>query len=163
MWTTLLGLIERWWREKPRLDLVRAIVQLRDSMQECQRCYRDFTAAKKSRTRAARDELPWIKMRWRQSIARLSYSVGDLDDVLSIFDTATHRAVFAYTSDEAELDEYEDSLLQLAAQLGQPLEIDVRNLNIEVGFDEALKSLDAFIRSMVKPEEIDAHSRSRLR
>jgi hypothetical protein len=162
MWATLIGLIERWWREKSRLDTVRAIVKLRDAMQNCDKRYQTYVAAKKSRASGHLSIQKQSLEEWRESISELGERVKQLAEVFEIFDPKVHRSIFAYHGDEIQY-LAKDVLYAVAEQLKEEPEIDIYSVAISDKYREALHDLDVFIRSTFKPEELLAAKRSRLR
>lgn len=100
MWSTLVGLIERWWREKPRLDLVRAVVRLRNAMRKCQKWYDAYVAAKQ---KGDPDDIPYPNPRveWTRSLTYIGEAIVELDSVLAIFDAKAHRAIQSYVHMES--------------------------------------------------------------
>lgn len=160
MWTTLIGLIERWWREKPRLDVVRAVVHLRDAMIECQNWYSQYLAALKAGDLETLYPHPGVE--WTRSLTTLNKRVAELDTVLSIFSPEAHKAIRAYIG--AESLEVGAMGLELAAkELKQPLDLDIRNVAMSASFSEALDQLREFIAKNFKADEIFAASSSRWR
>src|SRR2546428_8950358 len=127
MWNTLIVLIERWWREKPRIDIVRAAVGLRNSMVACQQIY------------LTRRESPCSEnfdQQWIDAVNDLTRRLQKLDDVLAIFSPTTQMAIMKYRQLEGR-QSADDTRLQLAANdLGQPLGIDVINLTLSINFED---------------------------
>jgi hypothetical protein len=160
MWSTLIGLIERWWREKPRLDVVRAVVNLRDSMIECQSWYSRYLNALKA---GDLDILsPHPRVEWTRSLARLTVRVVELDTVLSIFTPEAHEAITSYLDAES-LEAGALGLEVAAKELREPLDLDIRKVTMNASFDEALVHLREFIAKNFKPDEVFAVSQSRWR
>jgi hypothetical protein len=162
MWSTLLGLIERWWREKPRLDIVRAVVRLRDAMQKCETSYEAYRAAGLSRKQPKPHELPPLRLAWEQNVGLLSEQVVELGKVLEIFSPELYRQITDYSGDEVDT-LAADALYKVAQSMEQPPELDIAMIEVTDNYRTVLKELDAFIRTNFKPEEVHAVARSRLR
>jgi len=47
LWSTVIGLIERYWKDKPRKDVIASLVELRENMMVCQRSYEECKAMRK--------------------------------------------------------------------------------------------------------------------
>ena len=162
MWSTLVSLIERWWREKPRLDLVRSVVHLRDSMKLCQERYEACMEAKAAGTLENRCE-PHPELAWTHSLAILGCAVIELDQVLEIFDVRVHQSIRDYQRSESVVIAAQGVLGGAAQALNKPLEIDIHRVEISSSFNQALGDLDEFIRKNFKPEEIRAVQDNRWR
>ncbi len=160
MWSTLIGLIERWWREKPRLDVVRAVVHLRDTMIKCQNWYSQYLDALKAGDLETLSPDPRVE--WTRSLSQLNERVVELDVVLSIFSPEAHKAIRAYMGAE-DLVMGAMGLEVAAEELHQPLDLDIRNVSMSATFSEALNQLREFIAKNFKAEEIFAASVSRWR
>jgi hypothetical protein len=172
MWGILVGLIERWWREKPRKDIVRAVVRLRDSMIECQGWYSEYREALKANDI---DRLsPNPKWEWFRSLDDLTDSVAELDDVLAIFSPEAHRALAGYILNDSqlagplalraallELDKSAEVDMDLAHYGANYSEIGITEEMIESGFSEALTELRKFISENFKPDEVFAASENK--
>lgn len=85
MWKLFIEMIERAWREKPRKDLIKEIVQLRQAMRACQTSYEDYKANPSEGT-----------LQWDNSLATLQQRIMELDQVLQIFDSETRQAIENY-------------------------------------------------------------------
>jgi hypothetical protein len=155
MWGTLVGLIERWWREKPRSDVVRAVVHLRDSMIECQSWYEQYLVALDVGDLDTLDHDP--RFEWIRSLTTLTKKVVELDVVLSIFSQEAHQAIAGYL--DFENLEFGVEGLEVAAQyLEQPLQLDIKNKTMDETFTTALNELSVFIAKNFKADEIFAAS-----
>lgn len=156
MWSILLGLIERWWREKPRLDVARSVVDLRDAMEACHTSYLAYHTAKTSRTQDLM-QLQGLRVEWGYNIEDLGKAVLNLGTVLRIFSPGLHRKLIEYSNDESNSYEIaDDALYLLASTMGQAPEIDIAQIELSVGFQTALTELDSFIRTNFKLEEVYA-------
>jgi hypothetical protein len=162
MWTTLIGLIERWWREKPRLDIVRAVVQLRDAMEACESSYEAYRKAKLKGSKLRKSELQELRAVWDRNVRTLTVQVVALDTVLQIFGPNLHREIMDYSGDETDT-LADDALYTMAKEMKQEPEIDVNRVVLTDKYRSALSELDAFIRANFKPEEVLAVKSSRLR
>jgi hypothetical protein len=88
-------LIERWWREKPRLDVVPAVVSLRDAMIECQSWYERYSDALKAGDLETLDPHP--RRQWLRCVSNLNDWMRELDTTLSIFSPATSKEISSYS------------------------------------------------------------------
>jgi hypothetical protein len=153
MWSILIGLIERWWREKPRLDVIRTVVHLRDAMMDCQNWYSQYLEALKAGDLETLDPHPRVE--WTRSLTTLSEREAELDTVLSIFSPEAHKAITAYLRAENQL--VGAMGLEVAAkELHQPLDLDIQNIGMSTTFSDALGQLRDFIGKNFKPDEIFA-------
>lgn len=162
MWSTLVGLIERWWREKPRLDLVRAVVQLRNAMKECQRWYDAYVTAKQQGD-PEDISYPNPRVEWTRSLTYIGKAIVELDSVLAIFDAKAHEAIQSYVYMESLEAGAQGTLGEAAKALGQSMQIDIKRVEMDAHFQKALSDLDEFIRKNFKPEEVQAAQSSRWR
>lgn len=155
MWTTVIGLIERWWREKPRRDVVQSVVQLRDAMVDCQ-------SAHERHTRSGSPGSSDVDRKdsfddWTKAVDHLANSLEELDTVLAVFSPTAHDALHIYFQLERQRGYHLDDARRLeavAADLGEPLGIDLDHATISHNFREALDALQQFIATNFKPEEI---------
>jgi hypothetical protein len=162
MWTLLVGLIERWWREKPRLDVVRSVVRLRDSMARCQDLYIKHVSS--SETEADASNYSKTRDDWIVALGEIAERLQELDTVISIFNPAARSAISDYMSHEYSLmDKGAGRLNLIASDLGGNLGLDLDHLELSTDFEKATLQLDAFISQNFKPDEIFAVSTSRWR
>ena len=162
MWSTLIGLIERWWREKPRLDVVRAVVRLRDAMEGGESSYEAYRAASSSKVEGKTVDLYGLRRVWERNVNLLSAQVVELGKVLHIFSPELYREVMDYSGDEVDT-LADDALYKVAKEMDQCPEIDITKIVLTDNYRSALSQLDAFIRENFKPEEVHAVTKSRLR
>ena len=161
MWTKLIDLILQWWKEKSRKDLIRQLVYLRNSMRDCQEWYDKLQAAKRA---GNVDQLPYPNPRveWIRSVGHLGSVIQEVDQVLSIFSPEARQALenyFQYESLEANA---ESAIATTAAALGTDVtDVDIAHDKLGPSFKAALDTLDSFIRSTFKAEEI--HTATSLR
>ena len=158
MWGILVGLIERWWRDKPRKDVVSAIVRLRDSMIECHNWYNQYREAIEA---GDIDSLsPNPNAEWIRSLDDLVTALAESDGVLAIFCPEAREAISQYLGDEEDL-AASVPLQALSETLGESPAIDLQSGVMEASFSKALNELRLFIAQNFKPEEIYAASKSR--
>lgn len=94
LWSTQIGLVERHWKEKPRKDVIAALIALRTNMMECQHCYEEYTALREQgdvdylwRIECAKAQKAGLVIRdhpqreWLRSLNRLAYEVLRLDSL----------------------------------------------------------------------------------
>lgn len=162
MWSTLVGLIERWWREKPRLDVVRSVVCLRDAMEACEKSYEDYRTAKVSKTQDKATDFFDRRRVWERNVQSLTAQVVALGKVLQIFSPELYREIMDYSGDEADT-LAEDALYKVADEMKEEPEIDITHVVLTDNYRKALAELDAFIRENFKPEEVHAVVSSRFR
>ena len=163
MWGTLLGLIERWWREKPRLDIVRAVVHLRDSMLNCQNRYEKFMKASSARTPKHAANIAKLRDEWYLAVEGLVVSLAEIDTVLTIFEPEMRKKVRLYLHDESDSVDVQRALDNYAARLGDASEIDIPRDYVDPAFHRTLNDLDAFIKTNFKIEEVQSVMKGRLR
>jgi hypothetical protein len=162
MWSTLVGLIERWWREKPRLDVVRTVVQLRDAMIECQAWYERYADALKAGD--LETLYPHPRDEWLACVTRLNDSMRELNTALSIFSPSAYEALTNYAQLEMSRFTADTEALEIvASDLQQPLDLDIEHVVLGASFAAALEQLREFIAKNFKVEEIHAVARSRWR
>lgn len=162
MWSTLIGLIERWWREKPRLDVVRSIVRLRDAMQACEKSYEAYRDAKAGSAKGDAAELRALRVVWDRNVQSLTSQVAVLGRMLEIFSPELYREILEYSGDEADT-LADDALYKMASEMKEEPEIDITRVVLTDNYRKALTELDHFIRENFKPEEVHAVISSRLR
>ena len=157
MWGILVGLIERWWRDKPRRDVVNTVVRLRDDMMYCHYWYMRFREALEAGDLGVLDPNP--QQEWMRSVEWLTLTMNELDTVLSIFTPETHEALTGYVKEEGGLRDV-FALQQIAPVLKLTLEIDIETGTMNDTFSQAMNELRKFICTNFKPEEVLAASRS---
>jgi hypothetical protein len=162
VWTTLIGLIERWWREKPRADLVRALVGLQKSMQECQNWYEKYWELKRSDPRKL-DGYPSPGVEWVRSLTHVGRAIVELDSVLKIFDSKTHETIERWLNAEMLEATVTGTVGGAAKALGQPTGIDIKRVEMDEHFHQALEQLNEFIRTNFEAAEVHAAIASRFR
>ena len=164
MWSTLVELIERWWREKPRLDVVRSVVCLRDAMEACNTSYKAYRDATSRGAKDGAAELQRLRAEWGVNVEVLTEQVIDLGTVLQIFSPKLHMEVIDYHGDErVGFDLADDALYMVASEMRQAPEIDIARVELTDKYQTALAELDAFIRSNFKLEAVHAVTSSRWR
>jgi hypothetical protein len=153
---TIIGIAERSWREKPRKDVVKAFVHLRDTMLRCQQRYNAY----RDLPDAGGIEKLIAQIEWRNSVTDLSDALLELDEVLQIFSPEARAALETYGITEAESAEPEPTKneepdFDVAAQeLKSPSDIDLEHNKLQSTFQAALEKLEVFIRDNFKIEEI---------
>lgn len=152
MWGIVIGLIERWWREKPRKDVVFEVVRLRDAMIECQRSYVRYKKASKEVRSERLPRSPY--RRWVSSVIILADRLEHLDGVLSIFSPEAHAAIKDFSILESREVTTLARLEMTARALQEPLDLDIKYVTMNAGFTKALDQLRTFIAANFKPEEI---------
>jgi hypothetical protein len=162
MWSILVGLIERWWREKPRLDVVRAVVRLRDAMVGCEKSYEAYRAANNNVSHGKVVDQYGLRRAWERNVDLLSAQVVELGKVLQIFSPELYSEIMDYSGDEVDT-LAEDALYKVAKEMEQHPEIDITRIELTDNYRSALGQLDAFIRANFKPEEVHAVAKSRFR
>lgn len=160
MWNIIVDLLEKWWKEKPRKDVMRAVVHLRDTMRNCQAEYKRFKAI--PLTGNVNDSPLWRNSHkeWVRSLTDLGLAIIDIDDVLTIFSPDAGRLIRTYFDEDYFLAFIDGTLGTAAADLNAPLHIDVNNDVMDQHFFDALEQLDTFIRANFKIEEVHAAQQS---
>ena len=155
MWPTLVGLIERWWREKPRLDVVRSVVRLRDAMQNCHRSYQEYCRAKTSTSENSHSRLRSLRWEWGRNVQALVDEVVALGTVLEIFSPELYQELSDYSYDEAwTLNDDPLDIVPNELRQEPEIEIDIDRVMMTEQFRDTLARLDTFIRVNFKPEEV---------
>lgn len=109
LWSTLIEVVERYWKEKPRKDTLEALISLRAEMIACQHWYDSYTALKKQ---GDVDELvhaqfeeakktglrlpPHPGVEWIRSLTEIGDALVKLDSVLKIFSAEAHERIERY-------------------------------------------------------------------
>jgi len=151
MWTKLIELILTWWKDKPRKDVVRAVVRLRERMSDCQQWYDELQTAKQS---GNVDHPPDY---WWNSVAELGCAIEEIDQVVSIYSPEAREALRNYHMFEAREMVAEGVVATTAEALGtKATDIDIEKQKLGPSFKTALDTLDAFIRATFKVEEVHA-------
>jgi tetratricopeptide (TPR) repeat protein len=155
MWIALVDVVEQRWKERPRQELVRSVVNLRNAMIGCQKWYDKY---KKAADHSDIHTLPDPRVEWVRSLTDLGRNVAALDQVLSIFSPETRRHIQDYLdAEDLEVGAIE-TLGPAAEELGGSTDFDIKNVQLKSSFDAALEKLDRFIRENFKPEEIHSIS-----
>ncbi len=163
MWSTLIGLIERWRRERPRRDVISGVVYSTDSMIDCQISYSVYREALKAGDLDTRSPDPRVE--WIRSVGELSCQVTKLGAILPIFSPEAYEAVSDFLRAEGiatgtiALEYASEELLEFASAELQPLDLDIENVSLSTAFSDALNRLREFMVNNFKPEEISAASK----
>ena len=153
MWDAVVTIIERRWSDRPKKRLIRAVLDLRSAMKECQRTYLAYQAP----AHDSIDKRGSQKYDWSWSFLDLSLCILELDDILEIFSPETHAALRAYWNHDNIVLIYDDFFAHTARELNTTREFDVHANELQPSFEVALARLDEFIRTHFKPEEVIAH------
>lgn len=169
MWKTLIEVIERYWKEKPRKELLSSLVTLRKCMYECQSYYElyevEFARQKENNfyireDKSIESQLERTYKDWIKSLVHLGEAVYRVDDVLAIFSPEARTSVKKYFLSEdptwAAIPYSMDFMENAARELGQPtgIETGLDKSKLEPTFKEAIQRLDRFIKDNFKPEEV---------
>jgi len=158
MWTKIVDLILQWWKDKPRKDLIRNLVLLRFYMLNCQQSYEAYQVAKQQHR--GDFNLYAHSLHWLSSLHGLAEILCQVDPVLEIFGPEVRNYVHSYyVLDRVAITRPETVLLNAANALGDDT-INIQNFELGPSFKVALDSLDGFIRSNFKIEEISAELNS---
>jgi hypothetical protein len=162
MWSTLIGLIERSWKEKPRRDVLLVAVLLHDSMNKCQHRYKRYKAVPNvgllSPLRSS------LEREWMRSLVELRERISRLDYVLSIFSPEAHEAICRYRRKESSQEADAVRELEATAQvLGQSPQLDIQNKTMDDAYSDALKQLKVFIADNFSVQEVFAVRRHKKR
>ena len=138
----LIGLIRDALKDRPRRDLVRETVHLRQAIEQCQSSYETYKADPSIGT-----------SQWDNALGVLEERLANLSKLLHIFDPAAGDTIDNYR--DFDRLEYRRFVGKRAA--GRV----VSKLGGEAGFPSdtiksALSELDRFIRTTFKPEEVKA-------
>jgi len=170
MWSLLVGLLERWWREKPRLDVVRTVVRLRNSMT---RCHQNYVTYDSLRRQGVTGDTERAQAEWVSSVDNLARILEELDVTFEIFSPEAHQALIYYRLSETGAVNAWSRLAVVESDLvGKTDEnsgafLEAANIHSEGGvgsdFLAAKAALDAFIAKQFKPDEVFAVQNSRWR
>jgi hypothetical protein len=173
VWETIIGVVERTWHDKPRKDVVNALVELRAAMVDCQRSYDEYQAICKlgpyqKWLRRSRRLLQAVgtdptdpKQKWVESVFTLGELTVQINEVLQIFSPEVQREMSSAAESEWRLakTEYPNHSGVNVSHLSAMLQADLRNSSLDANFAAALQHLDAFIKENFKIEEIYAASK----
>jgi hypothetical protein len=161
----LVDLILQWWKEKPRVDLVRGLIRLRDCMDACRNSYDRFLATELFGGVYSPGEF----LDWQDSVKDLERAYEEVNRILEILGPAAESAIRDYTRKEMESLKAVASLRDQRRELGifealgetmEPIEHE-RNSNGAGFMNDASTNLDAFLRATFTVEEIQAAMRPR--
>ena len=160
MWPKIIDLIIAWLKSRPRTELTQQILELRDAMRHCHHAYVQFSEAKETRDQAA------IDMRyqeWRGAFGVLDTAVANVDEVLHIFGKDAREQVNSYLISEQEPCPEDGRAVSAGiVELLNEMPENPRATTGTVEFEDALTTLDEFIRNTFKPEEVVAAKRPLL-
>jgi hypothetical protein len=175
IWDTLIGLAATALREKPRQDVILALLNLRESMVVCQKTYDDYQKMVKDgdydllmdqrREMVAPPEA--VRMYdprdcWQECLPRLAEAMCDADPILTIFGPDADAHLHFYVATEAQFDMTASSSIDdVFRQAGAGIEL-TRADALGLKFRIALTKLDSFVRENFKPEEVFA-ARKRIK
>lgn len=155
-------MVERSWREKPRKELLRALVTLRTEMVLCQVHYERYVSLREqgdldepgtAPTSALKPHRGWPlqpRNNWILSLCNVRDELVKLDSVLAIFSPQTIKELKSYGIVENLVLSDEAALRPLSQNLG----FDLKTNAIDPTFKSALQELDQFIKDNFKPEEL---------
>jgi len=169
LWSTVIGLVERYWKDKPRKDVIASLVTLRANMISCQHWYKEYAELRK---RGDVDEIWWReyqkankaglsiggnpKVEWTRSLVDLGEALVRVDSVLQIFSPEAREEIRKYESVESLEVGALGMLLPAAKDLGQSPGFDLDDGTLEPTFKAAVQKLDLLIKENFKPEEVFA-------
>lgn len=176
VWETIIGVVERTWHDKPRKDVVNALVELRAAMVECQRSYDEYQAIIKlgpyqkwlRRSRQLFHSVGTLptdpKKRWQDSVFTVVRITDEVSEVLQIFSPEVQSEVARMAESEWISLERANAIHQerMASgvvtrnDLSKAIQADLRNSTLDTNFVPALQRLDAFMKENFKLEEIYA-------
>ena len=145
IWDTIIGVVERTWRDKPRKDVVNALVELRAAMVECQRAYESYQDICRRgpyrkwlrRSRNIFRDVGTVfedpKLTWIGSVIKLSDLTAEINEVLQIFSPEVHSEVVRMAETEWKLQKKADSRVT-ASELNESLKIDLRDSTLQCRF-----------------------------
>lgn len=153
MFLALMGLIERWWKDKPRADMIRAIVQLRRAMLGCEETYESLMAAKKVGGAAGVEDLSEA---WESRVASLARAIGAIESTVQIFAPELSEELARYLNGERAAMDVEGAMKSIAKGLGEEADVSLEATAHELTNPQALAQLDRFIKENFKIDEIHA-------
>lgn len=174
---TVISVAQKKWEEKPRHDLVRSFVELRQAMVSCKSFYDEYQAICKQGPYEEWLKISWdrsdkVRTRfldprhsWEQSIIFLWHTIAELDFVLHIFGDDVSSQVFSYIRLEEAIEMsgraerpgkflHLKELKNIKGIFEESLDFDLDEDKLEPTFMSALSKLDAFIKTNFKMEEI---------
>jgi hypothetical protein len=170
VWETLIGIAAKALKDKPRRDVLSALVALRSSMITCQRTYDDYQELLKQgnydelmqercKTPNANGEYMFIynpKNCWEMSVCRLADDLIEVDYLLQILSPEAANALTFYARTEAEVGQRDlpRKPIDPAEVLERETGINLEAESLSKQFRGALAQLDTFIRNNFKPEEV---------
>lgn len=157
MWPKIIELIIAWLKSKPRSDLTKQILTLRDAMNNCHASYERFATAKAHGDQA---EIDQRYRDWRVAFGELDTAVAEVDEVLHIFGKEARDEVNRYLVSESA--PCAEDGYAVSAAMVELLNVRPDNPQATTGkveFSDALDTLDRFISATFKPEEIVAAKR----
>jgi hypothetical protein len=174
VWETLIGVAERALKEKPRRDVLMALVSLRSAMVVCQEVYEDYQdllrqgnyeriieeRSKSPQPEPGRTAIVYDpKYCWPQTVNALAEELVSIRPVIEIFSSEVAQVLEAYSVTEAEnARDFSEPLspeeIQESTQKNLDIDTSIGRESMGSLFEQALHGLDAFIKANFKPEEV---------
>lgn len=170
VWETLIGLAAKALKDKPRKDVLSALVALRSSMITCQQTYDDYQELlkqgnydelleKRCNTPNPNEEYMLIynpKNCWEMSVCGLADDLIEVDSLLQILSPEAANALTFYVRTEAMAGQPDlpREPIDPAEVLDRETGINLEAESLSKQFRDALDKLDTFIRNNFKPEEV---------
>jgi len=172
IWDTLIGLAATALHDKPRRDVLLAVLNLRERMVACQKTYDDYQTVLKEDDydviMERRRELPaptehstlivydprdW----WESSVSLLAEAFCEADPILNIFSPNTSHHVLGYFTGEVYSAKGPSTAnaYKVLERAGADIDL-TRDDALGSKFRTAVRELDSFIRENFKPEEVFA-------
>lgn len=171
VWDTLIGLAATALKNKPRHDVLYALLDLRAAMRGCNKTYTDFqTMAKQGnyqsqlaeRKRLASPE-PGLRVydpfqSWQESVVRLTETLARINITLQVLSPKTAEQAHAYHyAESAAPDDFRRSMDFLNRNNAR---IDLDRRVLRSNFRKTIEELDTVIRANFTPEELFAAARN---
>jgi hypothetical protein len=158
VWDTIIRVGDDAWQRKPRKELARALVELRDAIKQCQSAYEEYREmfatgnynaelerrrklARNTRTIYSDPERAWSSA-YVSLVELLDGKVGKL---LEISSPEIHDAVESYKAPDPPARFHDDASLLRSVAV---------NAELRSAFERAMAKIDGYIRDNFKIEEI---------
>jgi hypothetical protein len=173
---TIIGVVERTWREHPRKNVVNAMARLRNSMVQCQEAYEKYqtlVSQQPDYKKSMEDQMRLTEevgthfdnplYEWNAAVNVLSQELTRVSYILKIFDNETLDKIYFYKQLDTACSDTTNAeivISGLSKKMQETPEIDIKPAGepheLKEAFNVALKHIDKFLKDNFKIEEIYA-------
>jgi hypothetical protein len=167
VWDSLIGMIGTALKDKPRHDVLYALLDLRAAMSACHKTYFDLQelaergnyADEMAERRKLQPPEPGLQVydpydSWMESVTRLAMALAQANPTLRVMSPEASQRIAEYLQGEVSITPDGEFTQSMRFLKRYDAEIDLDRRVFKSKFKRALENLDTFIRTSFKPEEV---------